>query len=190
MNLTRFVIAGLLLSIAILPLGSAGLQQSQTEDGKILFSNGSYWIKWDPVGNHIVGDPLVISGTTNLSAGSTIYYEIFAPTGGCHQKICDRKTAGTHGEIQIHYGDTPGIIKFSTTINNTTGWQSNSYYIWFLVTSSKVSAESDAFTNSERFVIYPEILLFPDEIRQTTGSDSLTQSDTMETKSENFLQLL
>jgi hypothetical protein len=193
MNLNGIVIAGLLLSIAIFPLGSAELLQSQTEDGKILFSNGSYWIKWDPIGDHIVGDPLVISGTTNLSAGSTIYYEIFAPTGGCHTKICNRKPAGTHGEIQIPFGDTHGITKFSTTINNTTGWQSSSYYIWFLVTSPKGSAESDAFTNSERFVIYPEMLLFPDEILVTTGSDSLTQSHTMETHywisfpvSENF----
>jgi hypothetical protein len=165
-----------LIFICVIPLVTAELQYNQMDDGKILFSNGSFWIKWDPIGNHIVGDPLVLSGTTNLSGGTIIYFETFSPAGACHQKVCDGKLGGTRGEIQIKSTDHSDINSFSTIIN-TTGWESNYYYIWFILKSSKVPEENTAFINSDSFMIYPEIFLFSDEIIPEIKLYSLTQRD-------------
>jgi hypothetical protein len=119
--LKRFplVIAGILVMALVIMPATADLKTTQTDDGKTLISNGTYWISWDPIGDHIVGDQFFINGTTNLSAGSEIYYQFFAPTGGCHTKICTGKSPGAGGDIIIEPSNTPGINKFSIFINTT-----------------------------------------------------------------------
>ncbi|MFA5348117.1 MAG: hypothetical protein WC294_08265, partial [Methanoregula sp.] len=86
-------VAIVVMGLAVVP-ATADLKTTQTDDGKTLISNGTYWFSLDPIGDHIVGDQFFINGTTNLSAGTVIYYNFLAPAGGCHTKICNRKRAG------------------------------------------------------------------------------------------------
>ena len=171
------VIAAILaLSLFIVPV-AAELKTTQTDGGKTLISNGTYWISWDPIGDHIVGDQFFINGTTNLSAGTEIYYQFFAPTGGCHTKICNRKNAGTGGDIIFEPSITPGINKFSISIN-TTDWQNNVYIFLFdmIRSSSHNPAEIDAFYQEEGLVD-SSILLFSEDYRSITARSQTTHPD-------------
>jgi hypothetical protein len=163
----------LLTGVLVIPV-TAELNFTWTDNGKTLINNGTYWIQWDPAGNHIVGDPLVINATTNLSVGSIGYYEFYAPAGGCHLKVCNRSVWGTVGETRINSGDRSGLNEFSITIN-TTGFQSNYYYFWFSLNSSTIPAETDAFNN--RFMVFPDVLLFSDEILPTVKFNSQSYPD-------------
>jgi len=170
----RLLLTGILLAFLLIVPVAAELNYTRTDDGKTLINNGTYWIQWNPVGDHIVGDPLVINATTNLSGGSIGYYEFYAPAGGCHSKVCNRNTWGTVGETRINSEDRSGINEFSIPIN-TTGFQSNYYYFWFSLNSSPVTTETDTFNNP--FMVYPDLLLFSDEILPTVKSNSLSNPD-------------
>ncbi len=177
--LKRFplVIVGILVMALVIMPATADLKTTQTDDGKTLISNGTYWISWDPIGDHIVGDQFFINGTTNLSAGSEIYYQFFAPTGGCHTKICNRKNAGTGGDIIFEPSISPGINKFSILIN-TTDWQNNVFIFSFdmIRSSSHNPEEVDAFYQEEGLVD-SSILLFSEDLRGITERSRTTHPD-------------
>lgn len=167
------IAAILILTLFIVPV-AAELQSTQTDDGKTLISNGTYWISWDPIGDHIIGDQFYINGTTNLSVGTDIALELFAPTGGCHTKICNRRSAGTGEEIILKPGIIPGINTFSLLIN-TTDWQSNGYIFLFTVISSDNPAEVDAFNQLSE--VDSSIQLYSEDLRSTTEHSLTTHPD-------------
>jgi hypothetical protein len=150
---------------------------THTDDGKILVSNGTYWISWDPIGDHIVGDQFFINGTTNLSAGTEIYLYLIAPGGSCRTKICNRKSAGTGGYTILKPGTTYGINTFSLLFN-TTDIQSNQYFLYFDIISSPSQnpAEIDAFYRQEGLVD-STIFLFPEDWRSITARSKTTHPD-------------
>jgi len=170
----HIVIAAILvLTLFIVPV-AAELKSTQTDDGKTLISNGTYWILWDPIGDHIVGDQFFINGTTNLSAGTKLIYDLIAPGGSCHTKICTRKSAGTGGDILLKPGTTPGINTFSLLIN-TTDLQSNQYFFSFLMISTNNPAEVKAFYDTN---VDSTILLFPEDWRSMIANSRTTHPDT------------
>ena len=167
------IAAILVLTLFIVPV-AAELKSTQTDDGKTLISNGTYWISWDPIGDHIVGDQFFINGTTNLSSGTEIYLYLIAPGGSCHTKICNRKSAGTGGYTIIKPGTTYGINTFSLLIN-TTDLQSNQYFFSFMVISSDNTTEVDAFYQGS--TVDSSILLFPEDWRSITERSRTTHPD-------------
>jgi hypothetical protein len=170
----HIVIAAILvLTLFIVPV-AAELKSTQTDDGKTLISNGTYWISWDPIGDHIVGDQFFINGTTILSAGTDIYYDFLAPSGSCRTKICTGKSPGIDGDIILKPGTTPGINTFSLLIN-TTDLQSNWYVFLFQVISSDNLAEVDAFHQYSQ--VDSSILLFPEDWQSITAHPQTTHPD-------------
>ena len=163
----------LVLALCTMPV-AAEMKSTQTNDGKTLISNGTYWISWDPIGDHVVGDQFFINGTTNLSAGTEIYYNFLAPFGGCRTKICTGKSPGIDGDIKIIPGTTSGINTFSLLIN-TTDLQSNWYVFLFLVISSDNPSEIDAFYQDSQ--VDSSILLFPEDWRNITAHPQTTHPD-------------
>jgi hypothetical protein len=167
------IVAIFVMTLVIVP-AAAELKTTQTDDGKTLISNGTYWISWDPIGDHIVGDQFFINGTTNLSAGMEIYLYIIAPTGGCHTKICNRKSAGTGGFVIVKPGTTNGINTFSLLIN-TTDLQSNVYVFLFEIISSDNPEEIDAFYQDSE--IDSSILLYSEDYRSVIAHSNTTHPD-------------
>jgi hypothetical protein len=168
------IVAILILTLVIVP-ATAELKTTQTDDGKTLISNGTYWISWNPIGDHIVGDQFFINGTTNLSAGTEIYLYIIAPTGGCHTKICNRKSAGTAGFVILKPGTTNGINTISLLIN-TTDLQSNQYIFQFMVLSSDNPEEVDTFYQPS--TVDSSILLYSEDYRSMVVHSNTTHPDT------------
>ncbi len=157
----RFVITGLILAlVAVMPV-MAELNFSRTDDGKVMISNGTYWIKWDPLGDHIVGDKFYVNGTTNLARGTVLEYGFASSSDGCHTKFCpDRKLTGTGGKILIGPGNDSTIQTISIFIN-TTGFESYEYTFLF----------SSAFGISHGM---GPINLYPEEMRDAIHSHNLT----------------
>jgi len=108
----------LFIVIAIIP-AAAELNITHTIDGKTIFSNGSYWIEWDPVSNHVTGDQFYINGTTNLSIGTVLTCEFFDPTIYCRTKNCKQLGSGISKEIIVESGNQPGTNTVSFFINTT-----------------------------------------------------------------------
>jgi hypothetical protein len=165
------IAAILVLAFFIVP-AAAELKSTQTDDGKILISNGTYWISWDPIGDHIVGDQFFINGTTNLSTGTDIYYEF---NMRFFYGDRNRKSPGTFGHILFKPGNTPGINTFSLLIN-TTDFQSTQFVFLFDMISSDKPAEIDAFYH-ESIQVDSSILLFPEDWRSITERSRTTHPD-------------
>jgi hypothetical protein len=168
-----FIVTILVLALIIVP-ATAELKTTQTDDGKTLISDGTYWISWDPIGDHIVGDQFFINGTTNLSNRTVIYYQFFAPTGGCHTKICNRKSAGVGEYITPTPDDSSGVNTFSIFIN-TTDFQSNEFVFSFSVISSDDTEVVDAFYQES--YVDTIIPLFPEDLRSITEHSRTTHPD-------------
>lgn len=170
--LPLLIAAILVLALFIVPV-AAELKSTQTDDGKTLISNGTYWIAFDPIGDHIVGDQFYINGTTNLSAGSDIYYEyrsmLFSYGGGI------KKSPGTFGHIILKLGDSPRINTFSLLIN-TTNFKSTQFIFLFELLSSDNQAEIDAF-NNEPIQIDSSIQLYSTDLRGITERSRTTHPD-------------
>jgi len=166
------IAAILTLSLCIMPV-AAELKSTQTDDGKTLLSNGTHWISWDPIGDHIVGDQFFINGTTNLSAGTEIYYQFFAPTGGCHTKICNRKSAASEGIIIFEPSNTPGINKFSIFIN-TTDMQNNVYFFSFEMDPSRFGNQSEVDAFYQQGLVDSSIQLYSEDLRGITERSRTT----------------
>jgi hypothetical protein len=171
--LSLLIAAILVLALIIVPV-AAELKTTQTDEGKTLISNGTYWISWDPIGDHIVGDQFFINGTTNLSDGTVLMYSFITPSGGCHTKICNRKNAGIQGDLLLKPDNSLGIKTFSILIN-TTDFQSNQFVFSFLVISSRNPAEVDAFYQGS--TVDSTILLFPEDWRSITARSQTTHPD-------------
>lgn len=109
----------IVLALFIVP-ATAETSITHTYDGKILMSTGMYWIKIDPVSDHIVGDKFLFTGVTNLPPGSRIIGQLFIRTSPCHQKTCniDMNSYGNSNSSFVQ-DSSQGINSFSILINTS-----------------------------------------------------------------------
>jgi len=173
------VALALVICIFIAIPGIGATTNYPADDGTIHFSNGSSWIRWDPVSDHVAGDQFFVNGSTNISAGSLVQYEFYTPVD-CHVKYCDSSDSIRDGNVTIGPGEIPGINRFSVRINatglkNTTGPGSEQYFLSFRVFSSENSPESEDFPGFENFITRRSSL-FSDSIRDSIESEGLSQS--------------
>ena len=144
MTLNKILIIGLLLIIMTTMPVMAQLNITHMDDGKTLFTNGSYWIKWDPIDNHVVGDQFFINATTNLSPGTVILCYFYETEFQCHTKICNFETSSTGAKFILGPGNSSGINHISVFINTTGFYASDLYFFDFEVMSPKNPDESSA----------------------------------------------
>ena len=144
MNVKKILIIGILLTIMTVMPVMAELNITHLDDGKTLFTSGLYWIKWDPIGNHVVGDQFFINATTNLSVGTGIGCQFFDPTIYCRTKNCLKQGSYTGEVIIVESGDSSGVNTVSFFVN-TTGFQPETYFFEFRTFSSNIPAEIDSF---------------------------------------------
>ncbi|MDD1727905.1 MAG: hypothetical protein LUQ50_02400 [Methanospirillum sp.] len=141
----RFLLATLMLTVMIILPVTAEINFTTLPDGSTKISNGTYWIAWERIGPHIVGDTFFVNGTTNLSAGTEIDYTFGAVSADyCHTKICNNTYGGAGGSLIIQPG-TDGSPNITSILINSTGFKSDEYYFTFMIISSAVPAEYDAF---------------------------------------------
>ncbi|MDD1727904.1 MAG: hypothetical protein LUQ50_02395 [Methanospirillum sp.] len=141
----KFLLAILVLMVLFIVPAMAEVNITTLPDGSTKFSNGTYWITWDYTGPHVVGDQFFINATTNLSAGTTLEYSFSAATAdACHFKNCNHPIWATDGLITVESGTaiSPNI---TSILINSTGFKSDNYYFSFMMISSNVSTEYNAF---------------------------------------------
>lgn len=144
-----FIFFTSLFSLMIFPV-SGVTNITHTEDGKILISNGTNWMKIDPVGDIIVGNPIIITGTTNLPVGSKINVQIFIAEDKCRQKTCDidvNTFARVSSSVVQESGS--GVNTFSMPID-TCGMIPSDYFFQFF------SQNSDLGVYSEPIALFPQ----------------------------------
>jgi hypothetical protein len=175
---TIFVI--LFASIFVIHPVMAKINSQVTDDGKLLFTDGSFWIKWDPIGDHVVGDQFFVNGTTNISAGRIVQYDFYTRVD-CHKKYCDYSDSIRNGNVTIKPARIPGINQFSILINTTglkktTERQSDQYIFSFTVFPSENSAKPDIFPGYYNYVTLTDNL-FPEKIRENVTLNRLSMPD-------------
>ena len=89
MKVNKILIVGLLLAIIIVMPVAAEIHTPYIDDGKILLSNGTYWIRMDLVSDRIIGDDVLITGTTNFPQGMELDSELYINAYLCRMKICN-----------------------------------------------------------------------------------------------------
>jgi hypothetical protein len=139
---------------------TAKINVTHLPDGSTRFSNGTYWITWDPIGEHVVGDKFFINATTNLSAGTEFEYTFTTFEIICHQKVCNDSGWGTGGFTTIVTGDTTQYNHISIWID-TTGFRSGNYYFKFLLATSNISTEYNAFYDGRECLLDNNLLSLP-----------------------------
>lgn len=146
----------------------ADVKVTTLADGSTKFSNGTYWITWEPIGPHVVGDTFFVNGTTNLSAGTELYYTYMAENWDtCHTKICKDSyyyTLDGLATVESRAAASPNTLSF---LINTTNFKSDNYYLMFGMYSSNFSVESDAFAGPGGFRISKDPLLSPATLNST-----------------------
>lgn len=177
-RVAMFVI--LLASILVIHPVMATINSQVTDDGKLLFTDGSFWIKWDPIGDHVVGDQFFVNGTTNISAGRIVQYDFYTPVD-CHKKYCDYSDSIRNGNVTIKPASIPNINRFSILINttglkNTTEPWSEQYRFSFTIFPSENSAKPDIFPGYYNFVTLSNNL-FPEKIRENVTLNRLSMPD-------------
>lgn len=122
---------------------------THADDGKILISNGTNWMKIDPVGDIIVGESFVISGETNLRPGSVIYegLEILEPR--CRQKTCPDMNTFARVSSSLVQESGSGVNTFSMPID-TCGMIPSDYSFQIF------SQNSDLGVYSEPIALFPQ----------------------------------
>jgi hypothetical protein len=116
---------GILLTVVLVIPVSAESVYTRFDNGSTLVGNGSYWMLWEPVGNHTVGDRFFVNGTTNLPEGTVLAYQFF---NWHYTRI---KNPGTGGVFIIGPGGNANYNIFSFIVN-TTDLLQDRYYLHFL----------------------------------------------------------
>jgi hypothetical protein len=126
-------------------------------------TNGSYWIRIDPVGDVRKGDAFRINGTTNLPAGKTLDLMVYDAEFHPHCKCCfdDLLTA----EVRVLKGDECGNI-FSYYIESTNYVPQEDLVTAAYSENSSVAAPGLLFTIRENTTP----LSIPHDNSQDTGS--------------------
>ena len=129
------LIAILFAAALVIPV-SAESVYTRFDNGSTLVGNGSYWMLWEPVGNHKIGDLFFVNGTTNLPAGTVLRYEFV------RWEYINRNP-GTFGDFIVEQGTAADGNTFSFIVN-TTGLKEDNYFLTF-----EVCPVSDCPSNSE-----------------------------------------
>jgi len=164
---TKILILGVLFLLVMAVPVSAELTFQKTDDGKELISNGSYWIKWDPVSDHVVGDKFFINVTTNFPVGTKLGVEYF------YSDYYSVKVQGTGGEITVALGGNISDYNVSSIFINTTGLQSGEYV---LTSGIITSPDSSIRLYFDQWEVYDPLELYPENTTPTTVSPSVTTS--------------
>ncbi|MDD1727907.1 MAG: hypothetical protein LUQ50_02410 [Methanospirillum sp.] len=148
----KLLFAGLVFAVLLIMPAMAEVNITTLADGSTKFSNGTYWIIWEPIGPHVVGDSFFVNGTTNLSAGTKLYYTYMAENWDtCHTKICKGPyyyTLDGLAAVESRVAASPNTISL---LINTTDFKSDNYSLIFGMYSSNTSAEYDAFAGPGGF---------------------------------------
>jgi hypothetical protein len=167
-TIRKFLLAGVILAFLLIVPAMAEINVTTLADGSTKFSNGTYWITWDCIGPHVVGDTFFVNGTTNLSAGTELYYTYMAENWDtCHTKICKGPyyyTLDGLAIVESRVAASPNTLSF---LINTTDFKSDNYYLRFGMYSSNSSAEYDAFAGAGGFRISRGPLLSPATLNST-----------------------
>lgn len=167
MEIKRLLFAGILLTVFLIIPALADVNITKTDDGKMHYTNGTYWITWDRIDDHCIGDRFYINATTNLSPGTVILYSFFDPGQMCHTKQCIKPETGAGGLVTVEKGAVSGTNTLSILIN-TTGFQANEYlkgenYIFtFQIYSLDIPDEMYRFP--ENYGVNGSINLYSDEV--------------------------
>lgn len=167
MRINRFLIAGVILALFLVIPALADVNTTKTDDGKLHYTNGTYWITWDRIDDHCIGDRFYINAITNLSPGTVIYYSFFDPSQMCHTRQCVNPETGADGFVTVKKSTVAGKNTISVLIN-TTGFRANDYrrgdyYIFtFLIYSSDLPDEMYSFP--ENYGVNGSINLYSDEM--------------------------
>jgi hypothetical protein len=164
---TKILILGVLFLLVMAVPVSAEVTFQKTDDGKELISNGSYWIKWEPVGDHVVGDKFFINFTTNFPVGTRLGIEYL------YSDYLSVKNQGAGGEITIESGHEDTHTNFSSILINTTGLHEGEYSLLFDIINSSDPSIAVDFSN---LGVYPDLELYPENATPTTVSPPVTTS--------------
>jgi len=116
-----------ILLLSFLLVGNAHAETNVTflpDEGKMLFtsSNGTSWIKMDPISDRIVGDQFVFKGITNLPVGSIMAGQII--TACFHSSKYDsfppKDTGGRFGTGFVLASNYSDLNRFTITLDTTT----------------------------------------------------------------------
>ena len=148
--LSRILLVGIIFFFVVIPV-SADLEQNTTIDGKIRISNDSYWIEWDHIDNHTLGDRFFVNATTNFPIGTDLTWEFWAVSHDCHTKLCTFENYASTGNMVIESIENNTINETSVLIDtNTDDLQFGEYIFGFRMNSTKLNPqfppEEDYFT--------------------------------------------
>jgi hypothetical protein len=130
MVLERLLLVGIILSLILVIPVSAELKFQENDDGSELISNGSYWIKWDHVSDHVIGDKFFINTSTNFPVGTKLLVEYE------NSNYFGLNVPGTGGESTIAFGDNISRNNQSSNLLDTTGLREGQYYLLFEILKS------------------------------------------------------
>ena len=170
MILNKILVLVILLAVVIIVPVTAKINYTYSDDGKILISNGSYWTNWNPIGTHVAGIPFYINGTTNLTVGTVLGYELISGEYNVPKNYIPKPPL-TLGEVFVESGNTPRINTISILIN-TPEHPSESYYVFeFRVLSSNISTEFESFNAT--IGLYRGVLLTQKTDNNFTSENSI-----------------
>ena len=144
---------------------SADVKVQKTDDGKELISNGSYWMKWDPVSDHVVGDKFFVNFTTNFPVGTQLSVE--------YRLIyyANVRVPGTGVTSTVEPSRNVSGYNISSTLINTTGLQTGEYILTYGILNSPDPSIIDNFAFWE---VYDNLELYPKNATPTMISPSVT----------------
>jgi hypothetical protein len=120
------IVAIVVMGLAVVP-ATAELKTTQTDDGKTLISNGTYWISLDPIGDHIVGDQFFINGTTNSPEGNNLMIEMFG--SNCFHSQMNIYSCRYFGPINATVKKSSNLTGYFSIEVNTSGHEPDTYDI-------------------------------------------------------------
>jgi len=162
---TRILILGVLFLLVMAVPVSADVKFQKTDDGKELISNGSYWIKWDPVSDHVVGDKFFINFTTNFPVGTRLGVEYL------YSDYLSVKVQGIGITSTVEPGGNTSDYNASSTFINTTGLHEGDYLLLFDIINSSDPSIAVDFSN---LGVYSDLELYPKNATSTTVSPPVT----------------
>jgi hypothetical protein len=162
---TKILILGVLFLLVMAVPVSAELKYQKTDDGKELISNGSYWMKWDPVGDHVVGDKFLVNVTTNFPVGTEL------GVGYGLKNFANVRVPGTGGNCTVESGSYFSDYNISSILINTAGLRPGEY----LLTSEIISSPDPSILHFFNWwYVYDNLELYQENTTPTTVSPSVT----------------
>jgi hypothetical protein len=149
----------ILLVFAFLMLASPVVAEVNIlkDEGKILITNGSSWVKINPISDHIVGDTFNLTGTTNLPVQSPFegsLYTFFL----CHMSNCSQDAIASHGNMSNGNVQMGGITNRISLQFNTEKFISSDDFVLSL------------YSPSINDIFITHVLMFPAESRKKINS--------------------